>query len=129
MGGKSRSVPVLLFVALIATVGAAQAASFDAFTDFSTASNPHGAWTYGFETTLGGALTLYDQPSGTTVWRHSVVQSLGAPADFITASTGIDGPMIERFNMRQNTAATVAAPLQWDELRVGGTWADVTPTQ
>ena len=32
MGGKSRSVPVLLFVALIATVGAAQAASFDAFT-------------------------------------------------------------------------------------------------
>ena len=63
MGGKSRSVPVLLFVALIATVGAAQAASFDAFTDFSTASNPNGVWTYGFETTLGGALTLYDQPS------------------------------------------------------------------
>jgi len=87
MGGKSRSVPVLLFVALIATVGAAQAASFDAFTDFSTASNPNGVWTYGFETTLGGALTLYDQPSGTTVWRHSVVQSLGAPADFITSTT------------------------------------------
>ena len=114
MGGKSRSVPVLLFVALIATVGAAQAASFDAFTDFSTASNPNGVWTYGFETTLGGALTLYDQPSGTTVWRHSVVQSLGAPADFIapmttpTTAAFHPGPT-DQFSVFRFTAPSAAA--------------------
>ena len=92
MASKTRIVPLLLCAALMAAVGAAQAATFDAFTDFSTASNPNPPWTYGFETSLGGSLTLYDQAGGTTVWRHSTVQSLGAPADFIAGTTAAFHP-------------------------------------
>jgi hypothetical protein len=46
---------------------------------------------------------------------------------FIFATTGTDGFTIDRFNMRQNTATSVPAAMQWDELRVAGAWADVTP--
>lgn len=59
----------------------ARAVTYDINADFSTASNPNGVWTYGFTVGLGGLFTLYDQP-GTNAWRHSVVQSFGAPADF-----------------------------------------------
>ncbi|MHB1233838.1 MAG: VPLPA-CTERM sorting domain-containing protein [Burkholderiales bacterium] len=69
----------------------AQATVYDVFSDFSLAANPNGVWSYGYETTLGGALNLYDSPvtSGYEIWRSTVVQSLGAPADWInpTAST------------------------------------------
>jgi hypothetical protein len=37
---------------------------------------------------------------------------------------------IDRFNIRQNVASgpsSVPAAMQWDELRVGNLWADVTP--
>jgi hypothetical protein len=34
---------------------------------------------------------------------------------------------IDRFNMRQNTAASVPVNIQWDELRFGRSWASVTP--
>ncbi len=78
-----------LFV--LSLTSAAQATVYDVFSDFSLASNPNGVWTYGYETTLGGALNLYDSPvtSGYEIWRSTVVQSLGAPADWInpTAST------------------------------------------
>ncbi len=30
--------------------------------------------------------------------------------------------------MRQNTASTVPAEMQWDELRIGTSWAAVTPS-
>ena len=63
----------------------ARAAVYDVNADFSTASNPNGVWTYGFETTLGGPLTLYDQPNatdcGSGAWRSLTVQSLQAPVD------------------------------------------------
>jgi hypothetical protein len=45
----------------------------------------------------------------------------------ITATSGTDGFLIDRFNMRQNTAASVPAEMQWDELRVSTGWAGVTP--
>jgi hypothetical protein len=110
MRSKPHIMPALLFAMLMAMVSGAQAATFDAFTDFSTASNPNGAWTYGFETTLGGALTLYDQPSGTTVWRHSVVQSLGAPADFITSTTaGFHPGQADQFSVFRFTAPSAGA--------------------
>jgi hypothetical protein len=46
---------------------------------------------------------------------------------FVSATTGVDGFTIDRFNMRQNTATSVPAAMQWDELRIGLSWADVTP--
>ena len=70
----------------------AQATVFDVYSDFSLASNPNGVWRYGYETTLGGALNLYDQTStfsGYEVWRSTVVQANGVPAVWInpTASS------------------------------------------
>jgi hypothetical protein len=41
-------------------------------------------------------------------------------------TSGSDGS-IDRFNIRQNTAASVPAAMQWDELRIGTSWASVTP--
>jgi hypothetical protein len=38
---------------------------YDVASDFSLASNPNGVWTYGSETTLGGALTFYTSASTT----------------------------------------------------------------
>jgi len=91
---KISSLSAKLSAALFALslTSVAQATVYDVFSDFSLASNPNGAWSYGYETTLGGALNLYDSPAtsgGYEVWRSTVVQSLGAPADWIntTAST------------------------------------------
>lgn len=59
---------------------------YDVATDFSvTNGNPNGVWTYGYASTLGGALVPYDQiytDSSYDVWRSTVVQSLGAPANW-----------------------------------------------
>jgi hypothetical protein len=58
----------------------AHAQTYDATTDFSiTQGNANGAWSYGFSSTLGGALTLFDVTDSFPSWKHSVVQSLGAP--------------------------------------------------
>src|SRR6185369_7864255 len=70
-------------------------------------------------------------PNVVSLWIDPSPSTFGAAVDpatgFITATTGTDGFTIDRFNMRQNTAASVPAAMQWDELRVGGTWASVTP--
>lgn len=51
-----------LFVVALAAICAAGLSArgdvFDAAKDFSTSANPNGVWTYGYETTLGGPLTL-----------------------------------------------------------------------
>jgi len=39
--------------------GPARAATYDLAAQFSTASNPNGVWSYGYETTLGGTFNLY----------------------------------------------------------------------
>ncbi len=68
------------------------------------------------------AVTLWVNPSATSF------ASAAAPTNgFVTANTGTDGFVIDRFNIRQNTATSVPAGMQWDELRVGPTWASVTP--
>ena len=49
--------------------------------DFSPISNPNAPWSYGLRP-LGGSFILYDQrfnDNGLDEWRHSVIQSLGAP--------------------------------------------------
>lgn len=93
--------PIVLYAALFTAIagggGLAQAAVYDVNADFAVASNPNGVWTYGFETTLGGALTLYDQTNTTDCnsgsWRSSTVQSLGAPVD-CSNKTNIQGGFI-----------------------------------
>lgn len=81
----------LALFALLALTAGAHAQTYDAAVDFSIASNPNGVWTYGFSTTLGGALTLFDQTAGgaTPVWRHSVVQNLGTPAIYRNDTGGV----------------------------------------
>jgi hypothetical protein len=67
-------------------------------------------------------VSLWINPSAST-FNSSTEPATGA----ITATTGTDGFIIDRFNMRQNTAASVPAEMQWDELRFSAGWAGVTP--
>lgn len=70
-------------------------------------------------------------PNVATLWINPDPASFGLPdppaTGFLTASSGSDGLLIDRFNIRQNTVTSVPAAMQWDELRVGLSWADVTP--
>ncbi|HKA01769.1 MAG TPA: PEP-CTERM sorting domain-containing protein [Candidatus Solibacter sp.] len=50
---------VFLTAGLAAAAVTSGAATFSPAADFSTASNPAGVWSYGYESTLGGALTLF----------------------------------------------------------------------
>jgi hypothetical protein len=58
--------------------------AFSAPNDFSLASNPNGAWTYGYTSSLGGTLHTYPDssthPSGLQAWIDNSIQSLGAPS-------------------------------------------------
>jgi hypothetical protein len=79
---------------------------------------------------LVGRYDFGPSPNTVSLWINPDPATFGAgspPAGFISASTGTDGFVIDRFNLRQNTATSVPAAMQWDELRVGYTWADVTP--
>jgi hypothetical protein len=67
-------------------------------------------------------VSLWVNPSASTFGR-----SLEPANGFLFATTGPDGFTIDRFNLRQNTAASVPAAIQWDELRIGSVWAAVTP--
>ena len=73
-------------------------------------------------------------PNAATLWINPAVSTLGSGSEpasgFISATTGTDGFTIDRFNLRQNAAtgsSSVPAAIQWDELRFGLSWADVTP--
>jgi hypothetical protein len=70
-------------------------------------------------------------PNAVYLWINpdrSTFGGLTDPSGFVVATTGTDGGLpIDRFNFRQNTAASVPAAMQWDELRVGLSWASVTP--
>ena len=67
--------------------------------------------------------SLWVNPDGASFGSASE-PSTGALA--ATSGTEIAGLVIDRFNFRQNTATSVPAAVQWDELRVGTTWAEVT---
>jgi hypothetical protein len=55
-----------IVVGLAMSCGVARANTvYDVAQDFSIASNPNGVWTYGYETTLGGPLTLYSYSTAT----------------------------------------------------------------
>jgi len=65
MFGRFRSVTkfwisAALVVALTPAVGrASPVAVYNAVNDFSITSNPNGAWSYGWTSTLGGPINLY----------------------------------------------------------------------
>ena len=65
---------------------------------------------------------LWINPSPATFLQASAPSS-----GVISTNSGSDGFVIDRFNMRQNTGASVPASMQWDELRIGRSWAEVTP--
>lgn len=79
---------------------------------------------------LVGKYDFTASPNLVSLWTNPSPATFGAsvepPNGFISASTGVDGFAIDRFNFRQNTATSVPAAMQWDELRIGRTWADVT---
>lgn len=69
-------------------------------------------------------------PNGISLWINPTPASFGAgvePAPTLTTVTASDGLSVDRFNMRQNTVSSVPAAMQWDELRFGSSWAEVTP--
>lgn len=51
-----------------------------------------------------------------------------APAAMLTAATGTDRPALTRFFIRQDSATETPADVKIDEIRIGTTWASVTPT-
>jgi hypothetical protein len=80
---------------------------------------------------LVGKYDFSAAPNMVYLWVNPNPSTLGSATEpdsgFLTAGTGTDGFIIDRFNMRQNTTTSVPAVMQWDELRVGRTWSDVTP--
>jgi hypothetical protein len=80
---------------------------------------------------LVGRYDFNASPNAVSLWINPPASTFGAGAapagGFIAASSGSDGLAIDRFNIRQNTAASVPAAMQWDELRVGTAWGVVTP--
>ncbi len=70
-------------------------------------------------------------PNTATLWINPDPAAFGLPdppaTGYVATSAGSDGLSIDRFNIRQNTVTSVPAAMQWDELRVGRSWADVTP--
>jgi hypothetical protein len=80
---------------------------------------------------LVGKYDFTVSPNTVSLWinpTHSTFSSIASPTSgFITTNSGADGFSIDRFNFRQNTAVSVPAAVQWDELRIGTKWADVTP--
>jgi len=80
---------------------------------------------------LAGKYDFTASPNSVSLWINpppSTFNSTTEPATgSISANTGTDGFSIDRFNMRQNTASSVPAEMQWDELRFSSGWAGVTP--
>ncbi|MEY2429733.1 MAG: hypothetical protein QOJ40_2618, partial [Verrucomicrobiota bacterium] len=77
---------------------------------------------------LVGKYDFTASPNEASLWINPDPATLASEPSggFISATTGADGFTIDRFNMRQNTAVSVPAAMQWDELRVGFSWVAVT---
>ena len=82
---------------------------------------------------LVGKYDFTQNPNVATVWINPDTNNFGGAepnSGFITSATGLNNLPIDRFNFRQNVlngASSSPGSLQWDELRVGTRWADVTP--
>jgi hypothetical protein len=85
---------------------------------------------------LVGKYDFTASPNAVSLWLNpnsSAFAAASAPTNgFISVNSGTDATVIDRFNIRQNVASgpsSVPAAMQWDELRIGLTWAVVTPVQ
>jgi hypothetical protein len=80
---------------------------------------------------LVGKYDFTVSPNSVSLWINppssTFYSAIEPGTGFITANTGAEGFAIDRFNMRQNTASSVPAEIQWDELRFSSGWAGVTP--
>jgi hypothetical protein len=80
---------------------------------------------------LVGRYDFTTMPNTIALWINPGSTTFGAGTEptngFIQTTPLSDGLSIDRFNMRQNTASSVPAAMQWDELRFGSSWAEVTP--
>src|SRR5260370_34645151 len=76
-----------------ATSAAAQATSWAAAADFSAASNPNGAWSYGWSASRGSTFnldTVATTVSGLNVWNYSATQV--EPDVFFNGTSGTINP-------------------------------------
>lgn len=71
-------------VLVLAAAPMAQALSWNLTSDFSSSSNPSGAWSYGWESTLGGDLTLYDKNFTDGNGDHWIASSISSNYDIPT---------------------------------------------
>jgi hypothetical protein len=80
---------------------------------------------------LAGKYDFTTSPNRATLWINPSSTTFGLSSDpstdSISGTTGLNGLTIDRFNFRQNTTPTLPVAMQWDELRIATTWADVTP--
>jgi hypothetical protein len=83
---NNRLRPILAIVGTLASVAAF--ADYDVTADWHWTTNPDGAWSYGYEDTLGSSLHLYDVKDGNQVWHSSVLFSAGTPAAWLN----LNGP-------------------------------------
>lgn len=81
-----------------------------------------GRYTFNTGSTTDDAVDLWINPSPGSFGAGS------PPAPTLTATlTGTDLSLIDQFTFRQNTSGNTPAAMTFDELRIGFTWADVTP--
>ncbi len=72
---QSRLFITSLLLALAMVSGAQALPAYDSGGDFSSSNNPNGAWSYGYQTTLGGTLNLYTDLAnvgGLLIWRFNI---------------------------------------------------------
>lgn len=95
-----------------------------ATTVFDTVEHTAGETLY-----LVGKYDFTTSPNTVSLWINPASAQFGGtePAALLSVTNGTDGYVIDRFNMRQNTTSSVPACVQWDELRLGFAWAEVSP--
>jgi hypothetical protein len=83
---------------------------------------------------LVGSYDFNPDPDTVSLWINPSPETFALqapPLATLIATSGTDSIAgLDRFNFRQNVATganSVPEAMQWDELRVGDTWADVTP--
>jgi hypothetical protein len=87
---KGLTMKIALALLLATSATAAEAVTYNPYTGYSTASNPNGVYSYGYENTLGGSLTLF---------------STGGAANGQAASW--TSPMVDQYLGVYKTATTI----------------------
>jgi len=98
---KKASLISVLAIASTTTLSAAflnpvsaSAVTFNAANDFSATNNPTGAWSYGYETTLGGAFNLYpdtEVSSSLNIWLNNSTPATTSSAQYNGTSNVVAG--------------------------------------